>query len=119
MGAVSGMPEGSTSGMFENPPEQVPIERPVAAPRLRKAERRRVSLRPVGLEDPLPADHRARLVWAFAERLDLRALYGATKAVEGHPGLARGVGGHGRHRQHAASEATLTILPPPTRFISG
>jgi hypothetical protein len=86
LGAVSGMPEGSSSGLFENLPEQVPIERPVAAPRLRKAERRRVSPRPVGLEDPLPADHRARFVWAFAERLDLSALCGATEAAEGRPG---------------------------------
>jgi transposase len=45
-----------------------------------------VSLRPVSLEDLLPADHRARFVWAFAERLDLSALYGTIKAVEGHPG---------------------------------
>jgi transposase len=80
------MPEGSSSGLFESLPEQVPMERPVAAPRLRKAERRPVSLRPVSLEDLLPADHRARFVWAFAERLDLSALCGAIKAVEGHPG---------------------------------
>jgi transposase len=53
---------------------------------LRKAERRQVSLRPLSLEDLLPADHRARFVWSFAERLDLSALYGAIKAVEGHPG---------------------------------
>ena len=45
-----------------------------------------MSLRPVCLEELLPADHRARFVWAFAERLDLSALYGAIKAVEGHPG---------------------------------
>jgi transposase len=58
----------------------------MAAPRLRKAERRQVSLRPVSLEDLLPADHRARFVWSFTERLDLSALYAAIKAVEGHPG---------------------------------
>ena len=56
------------------------------APRLRKAERRQASLRPISLEELLPADHRARFVWSFAERLDLSALYGAIKAVEGHPG---------------------------------
>ena len=67
-------------------PEQVSAARPVGAPRLRKAERRQVSLRPISLEDPLPADHRARFVWASAERLDLWALHGAIKAVEGHPG---------------------------------
>jgi hypothetical protein len=55
LGAVSGMPEGSSSGLFESLPEQVPMERPVAAPRLRKAERRQVSLRPVSLEGIHPA----------------------------------------------------------------
>jgi transposase len=80
------MSEGSKPGLFETLPEQGPTERPRAAPRLRQAERRQVSLRPVSLEDLLPADHRARFVWAFAERLDLAALYGAIKAVEGHPG---------------------------------
>ena len=80
------MSEEANLGLFENLPEQGPLERPMAAPRLRKAERRQVSLRPVSLEDLLPADHRARFVWAFAERLDLSALYGAIKAVEGHPG---------------------------------
>jgi len=58
----------------------------MGAPRLRKAERRQVSMRPISLEDLLSPDHRARFVWRFAERLDLSALYGAIKAVEGHPG---------------------------------
>src|SRR5918993_2786911 len=80
------MSEGWKPGLFETLPEQGSAERPMAAPRLRKAERRQVSLRPVSLEDLLPADHRARFVWAFAERLDLSALYGAIKAVEGRPG---------------------------------
>jgi transposase len=72
--------------LFETLPEQVAAERPMGAPRLRQAERRQVSLRPISLEDLLPPDHRARFVWAFAERLDLSGLYGAIKAVEGHPG---------------------------------
>jgi transposase len=80
------MSEGSKPGLFEMLPKQGPTERPRAAPRLRQAERRQVSLRPVSLDDLLPADHRARFVWAFAERLDLSDLYGAIKAVEGHPG---------------------------------
>jgi len=76
----------SGTGLFGILPEQMSAVRPTGAPRLRKAERRQVSLRPVSLEDLLPADHRARFVWAFAERLDLSALYGAIRAVEGHPG---------------------------------
>lgn len=38
------------------------------------------------LEALLPADHRARVVWAFVESLDLSALYAAIKAREGEPG---------------------------------
>jgi transposase len=74
------------TGLFGILPEQMAAARPTGAPRLRKAERRQVSLRPISLEELLPADHRARFVWSFAERLDLSALYGAIKAVEGHPG---------------------------------
>ena len=59
---MSGMPEEAQTGLFGMLPEQVSAARPVGAPRLRKAERRQVSLRPVSLEDPLPADHRARFV---------------------------------------------------------
>jgi transposase len=80
------MPTDSRTGLFGTLPEQIAAARPVGVPRLRQAERRQVSLRPVSLEDLLPPDHRARFVWAFAERLDLTALYRAIKAVEGHPG---------------------------------
>jgi transposase len=80
------MAAGSEAGLFGVMPEQRSAARLGGAPRLRKAERRQVSLRPISLEDLLPADHRARFVWSFAERLDLSALYGAIKAVEGHPG---------------------------------
>ena len=45
-----------------------------------------MELRALSLEDLLPAEHRARLVWAFAERLDLSALSAAIRAVEGGPG---------------------------------
>src|SRR4028118_501878 len=76
----------SGTGLFGTLPEQMSAVRPKGAPRLRKAERWQGSLRPLSLEDRLPGDHRARSVWSFAERLDLSALYGAIKAVEGHPG---------------------------------
>src|SRR3954453_18607729 len=82
------MPTDAKTGLFGTLPEQMAAARPVGVPRLRQAERRQVSLRPISLEDLLPPDHRARFVWAFAERLDLTALYRAIKAVESHPGLA-------------------------------
>lgn len=80
------MPTDSKTGLFGTLPEQMAAARHIGVPRLRQAERRQVSLRPVSLEDLLPPDHRARFVWAFAERLDLTALYRVIKAVEGHPG---------------------------------
>jgi len=40
----------------------------------------------VDLEGLLPADHRARLVWAFVEGLELAPLYERIRALEGHPG---------------------------------
>ena len=40
----------------------------------------------MALDQLLPADHRARLVWRFVEGLDLRALYERIAAVEGEPG---------------------------------
>jgi len=55
-------------------------------PRVQRPNRTQLELRPVDLEGLLPADHRARLVWAFVEGLDLQPLYAAIKAVEGHAG---------------------------------
>jgi len=56
------------------------------APRIVRADRRQVLLRPTDLESLLPADHRARGVWAFCERLDLSRFYDAIAAVEGGGG---------------------------------
>ena len=57
-----------------------------AAPRLREANRTQVCLRPVDLEGLLPEDHRARLVWAYGEGLDLTPLYQPIPAVAGEAG---------------------------------
>ena len=55
-------------------------------PRLQRPRRDQIALRPSDLESLLPPDHRARLVWAFVESLDLGALHARIKAVEGHSG---------------------------------
>lgn len=74
-------------GLFGMLPEQaVPSAPKGGRPRLRRAERGQVELRALSLDDLLPADHRARLVWAFVEGLDLAPLHEAIKAVEGRPG---------------------------------
>lgn len=74
------------AALFDGLADQVRPAGAAAAARLRRAERRQVELRAVSLEDLLPAEHRARFVWAFAEGLDLSALEARIKAVEGAPG---------------------------------
>lgn len=56
------------------------------APRLREVNRTQVLLRPIDLEGLLPEDHRARIVWAYLEGLDLAPLYQDIAAVEGEAG---------------------------------
>jgi transposase len=81
------MPSEDEAGLFDRLPEQSVPARPAGGrPRLRRAERCQVELRALSLDELVPADHRARLVWAFAEQLDLSSLYARVKAVEGHPG---------------------------------
>lgn len=65
---------------------QAPLEPAPGAPRLREADRTQVCLRPVDLEGLLPEDHRARIVWAYVEGLDLTPLYEQIQAVEGEAG---------------------------------
>ena len=43
-------------------------------PRMREPERRQVELRPVDLDSLLAADHPARVIWHYVERLDLKVL---------------------------------------------
>ena len=73
--------------LFEGLPEQAAPE-PASGglPRLRFAERDQIAWRPVSLDGLLADDHRVRLVWDFAEGLDLAALHATIKAVDGRPG---------------------------------
>ena len=79
----SGMDE-----LFDLPPTEAGASEPEgrARPRLQRPQRDQITLRPSDLESLLPADHRARLVWAFVEGLDLAPLYERIRAVEGHSG---------------------------------
>ncbi len=58
----------------------------VAPPRVQRPNRAQIEWRPLALDQLLPADHRARLVWHFVEGLGLEALYDRIAAVEGEPG---------------------------------
>jgi transposase len=58
--------------------------------RIVEARRDQVELQVVDLESLLPAEHPARMVWAFVQGLDLGPLYARIKAVEGHAGRPAG-----------------------------
>ncbi len=54
--------------------------------RVQRPERRQIEWRPMSLDQLLPEDHTARLVWAYVEGLDLSDYYIKIRAVEGHVG---------------------------------
>lgn len=61
---------------------------PPAAPRLRRADRNQVLLRPIALEELLDADHLARTVWAIVRQWDLSAFLKVVWARGEVPGRA-------------------------------
>ncbi len=56
------------------------------AARFQRAERRQIEMKFLSLDQMIPEDDTARLVWAYIEGLDLSELYAQIKAVEGNPG---------------------------------
>jgi transposase len=54
--------------------------------RVKRPERHQVEWRPLALEQCLPSDHQARVVWRYVDSLDLSPLYSKIKAVEGVAG---------------------------------
>ena len=74
--------------LFELPPEQErPAEGPSSGkPRLRTPQRDQVVMRMLALDQMLPPDDEARVVWAFAEQCDLSPLLAQIRAVEGVAG---------------------------------
>ena len=69
-----------------------------ARPRLVEARWDQVELRAFDLDGLLAADHRARPVWSFVERLDLSKFYARnrSKGKQRGGGLARADGAAGR-----------------------
>jgi len=55
-------------------------------PRLRCAQRNQVAMRLLALDDLLPEDHRARVVWEYVQGLDVTPLYQGIRAVSGSKG---------------------------------
>jgi len=73
--------------LFDLPPaEPEPKQEARGKPRLQRPNRGQVVLRPSDLESLLPADHRAREVWAFVGGLDVSESGERIRAVEGHSG---------------------------------
>lgn len=54
--------------------------------RYRQVDRSQLRWDMVDLDSQIPGDHRARVVWAFVEALDLSDLYASIRAQEGGPG---------------------------------
>ncbi|MBW3543882.1 MAG: IS1182 family transposase [Planctomycetes bacterium] len=54
--------------------------------RVQRPQRQQIEWRPLSLDQWLPADHRARIVWQYVESLDLAPLYERIRAVEGGAG---------------------------------
>ncbi len=54
--------------------------------RLRCANRQQIAFRSAALDDLLPDDHKARVVWAYVDGLDFTPLYEQIRAVEGKAG---------------------------------
>lgn len=77
----------SQARLFGDRPETEPIEAQwVGPPRLREPVRDQVELRAVDLEALLPAEHPARVIWAYVERLDVSALEQGVRARSHGPG---------------------------------
>ena len=53
---------------------------------MRSPDRSQVDPNPKILDDLIPPEHRAWLIWELVEDLDMTDLYDQIKAVEGHPG---------------------------------
>ena len=77
--------------LFDLPPADPPATAApagVGRPRLRRANRDQIVYRALPLDALLPADHPARVIWAYVEGLDLATLYHAIGSVHGGSGRA-------------------------------
>jgi transposase len=72
----------------DDPPSCPPTRAAIGRPRLRTVNREQIVFRAAPLDDLLPQDHPARIVWDYVEGLDLGPLLRRIKSVEGRPGRA-------------------------------
>ncbi len=74
--------------LFEDLPEASGPAQAAGAVRLREPQRDQIELRVCDLDSLIAADHPARAIWAYVQRLDLRELEAQIKAREHTPGQA-------------------------------
>ena len=75
--------------LFGDLPVTEASERPAAGrPRLREPVRDQIALLAMDIDGLIGADHPARVIWAYVERLDLSGLEEAVRAREDGPGQA-------------------------------
>lgn len=55
-------------------------------PRMKSPDRSKIDPNPKRIDDLIPPDHTARLVWELVQDLDMTPLYDQIKALEGHAG---------------------------------
>jgi len=85
---------GEVESLFDPAPFAVDAEQAPApptpenagTPRLRIAERRQRVISTRALDDLLPPEHVARLIWSYVSSLDLSPLLARVQSVEGHVG---------------------------------
>lgn len=69
----------------ERPPSELPLPRS-GSKRIRRANRQQVEFRECSLDELLPSDHEARIVWQYVCGLNLSELYEPIQAVNDGPG---------------------------------
>lgn len=79
--------------LFERGPREAgeaaaPLPPRLGARRLRQAVRNQIEFQECSLDELLPEEHEARIVWAYVGGLDLTELQQRIQAVEGGPGQA-------------------------------
>jgi transposase len=88
-------PRPEQAMLFAMPAGDDPTPRPAepptppGRPRLRTANRQQIVFRTAALDDLIPPDHPARIVWEFVGGLDLSPLYDSIKSVAGNAGRPR------------------------------
>jgi transposase len=84
-------PAAEQANLFDLPPADgpaPPTPHGGGRPRLRRAVRDQVVYRALALDALIPADHHARIIWAYVEGLDLATLHDAIGSVLGGSGRA-------------------------------